>query len=119
MDFLILHIFFIILLIIHLILTIFSCNIYYYIIDSVVIGIFLIKSFLSVSISMGTWLLIILFFYICIRGIFVLILFLSKYKMKKLIKINMNNFRDKILMIINIIINLILIFKYIYGIFSA
>ena len=117
MDFFILHIFFIILLIIHLILTIFSCNIYYYIIDSVVIGIFLIKSFLSVSLSIGTWLLIILFFYICIRGIFVLILFLSKYKTKILIK--MNNLRDKILMVINIIINLILIFKYIYGIFSA
>jgi hypothetical protein len=103
----------IILLIVHLILTIFSCNKYYFFIDAVIISIIGRKYFFfnNPNVNIES-VLYFLFYYICIRGIIVLITFLIKYKKKNLIRINECNLSHKILMGIDVIINLAFIFEF-------
>jgi hypothetical protein len=96
------------LLIIHLTLTIFSCNKYYFIIDAVIIIITGV-SYLVFGKGIG-----IVIFYFCIRGIIVLIIFIMKYINKEIIKINEYNLSHKIFMGINMIIHLFFILGYFY-----
>jgi len=107
----------IILFIVHLILTIFSCNKYYFILDAIIISILGIL-FLFIDINHDD-IYKILILYICTRSIIVLTLFIKNLINKEIIKINKCNLNHKIFMVINIIINLFFIISYIYFFLSA
>jgi hypothetical protein len=105
----------IIFLIILLILSIFSCNKYYFILDAIIISILGISFYLSLYINGYAYNFI--EFYIYARGIIVFILFIKNIIRKEIIKIYKWNLEHKIFMIINIIINIFFIISYIYYIF--
>jgi len=100
----------IVLLIVHLILTIFSCNKYYFILDAIIISIlgilFLFNNIYDIY--------KILLLYICTRSFIVLTLFIKNLINKEIIKINKCNLYHKIFLVINIIINLFFTISYIY-----
>jgi len=107
----------IILLIVHFILTIFSCNKYYFILDAIIISI-LGTLFLFINTNHYD-IYKILILYICTRSFIVLTLFIKNLINKEIIKINKCNLYHNIFLVINIIINLFFIISYIYLFLSA
>jgi hypothetical protein len=106
---------------VHLILTIYSCNKNYFIIDSIIISIIIflvliihyrVTHFISPTFIYS-------FLYICIRGIIVLILFLIKRKNNHLIKLKKCSFNHILFMAINLVINIILIIWSTYNIITG
>lgn len=107
---------FILFLLVYLTLAIFSCNKYYFIVDTIIIGVIGIEYlFFNYFTDTNN----ILIYYIGFRGFIVLITFLIKYKEKELIKINKCNLVHKILAGINIIINLIFCSVYILSVLRS
>jgi hypothetical protein len=100
----------IILVITLLILSIFSCNKYYFILDAIIISILgILYLFLYINDNIYKY----FNFYICTRSVIILILFVKKLINKEMIKIKNINLDHKIFLIINIIINLFFIISYI------
>ena len=106
----------IVLLIVHFILTIFSCNKYYFILDAIIISILGIFLFININ-NYDIYKILIL--YICTRSFIVLTLFIKNLINKEIIKINKCNLYHNIFLVINIIINLFFIISYIYFFLSA
>jgi hypothetical protein len=95
---------------IQFILTVFSCKKHYFIIDLIIISIIGITIFFLDNGKIIDFLIP----YICIRGIIVLISFLTKCINKNLIKIRECSLSHQILVGINIIVNLAFIIRYTY-----